>query len=155
MKECGKCNESKSLDEFAWRSIAKGTKNWACKECQAKMRKENYEKNKERELARAKTRRQSIVDKIWKWKCDHRCVDCKFDNPKALQFDHLPEFEKSFDISKAPELGYSWNKILAEINKCEVVCANCHSIRTHDRAEWIRNLNFNAEPFIADIVFNG
>jgi hypothetical protein len=28
-------------------------------------------------------------------------------------------------------LGWSWDKIMAEVLKCDVVCANCHRIRTH------------------------
>lgn len=56
------------------------------------------------------------------------CKDCGLHTPpEALTFDHV-RGEKKFDI------GPSWNQgraaIEAEIAKCEVVCANCHNIRT-------------------------
>jgi len=49
-----------------------------------------------------------------------------------MQWDHLPEFEKLGEISgKLRNHGRA--KILAEIGKCELVCANCHAIRTYKR----------------------
>ena len=60
------------------------------------------------------------------------CADCHEhfeDCPEVLEFDHLPWFEKKFTI--AQKLGkFNWEAILAEIAKCEVVCANCHRRRT-------------------------
>jgi hypothetical protein len=50
-----------------------------------------------------------------------------------LQFDHLPQYEK-VDLVINIARRYSWDRALEEIKKCEVVCANCHSIRT-----WSRN----------------
>lgn len=57
------------------------------------------------------------------------CVDCGFKvHPDALQFDHLPQYEKSFNIG--PGRGKKKSTLLAEIAKCEVRCANCHAIKT-------------------------
>jgi hypothetical protein len=61
----------------------------------------------------------------------HNCVDCGESNPVVLEFDHLPEFNKSFDIGRAVgSSGRSWESIQKEILKCDVVCSNCHKIRT-------------------------
>ncbi len=58
------------------------------------------------------------------------CVDCSFRaHPDALHFDHLPQFEKKFHVGRQMG-GYGRELILAEINKCEVRCANCHAIKT-------------------------
>lgn len=59
-----------------------------------------------------------------------RCTDCKRKYPPyVMQFDHV-RGEKRFDIgSRANHLG----RLIEEIAKCDVVCANCHSIRTHTR----------------------
>ena len=59
------------------------------------------------------------------------CVDCKiWGPPEILTFDHV-RGEKKFGI------GSSWNQGIVvleeEIAKCEVVCANCHAIRTKKR----------------------
>jgi hypothetical protein len=51
-----------------------------------------------------------------------------------MQWDHLPGSMKIADVSG---MGlYSKEEILAEIAKCELVCTNCHTIRTGTRAGW-------------------
>jgi hypothetical protein len=68
---------------------------------------------------------------------DHPCQDWGEPDPLVLEFDHLSN--KSFDIGQA--LPYrSWESILAEIAKSEVVCANCHRRRTAQRRGSIRAL---------------
>lgn len=61
------------------------------------------------------------------------CTDCGNEYPPyVMQFDHVGT-GKEFNISQAAGRGYGRQKIQAEIDKCEVVCANCHAVRT-----WIR-----------------
>lgn len=65
-------------------------------------------------------------------KTTHGCADCGYnERPEALDFDHLPGMVKSFPIG--PSMTRSLESLLAEAAKCEVVCANCHRIRTADR----------------------
>jgi len=52
-----------------------------------------------------------------------------------MQWDHKPGFEKLGDIS-ADFWGRSRDDVLAEIAKCDLVCTNCHAIRTFSRAPW-------------------
>ena len=62
------------------------------------------------------------------------CADCGVQYPYcAMQFDHV-RGTKDFDVSRGPARGFSIKRIQAEIEKCDVVCANCHAIRTHERA---------------------
>jgi hypothetical protein len=73
-------------------------------------------------------------NKISKIKLDSGCVDCGYNkHPAALEFDHLPGHTKSFGLG----IGYmrSWESVLLEIAKCEIVCANCHRVRTESRRE--------------------
>jgi len=49
-----------------------------------------------------------------------------------MQWDHLPGFEKIGDISGS-WVGRTEEEILGEIAKCELVCTNCHTIRTFRR----------------------
>ena len=61
------------------------------------------------------------------------CVDCGFDgHPAALDFDHLPGSEKLFNIGQ--QKFRSQKQLKEEIAKCELVCANCHRIRTVTRS---------------------
>ncbi len=65
----------------------------------------------------------------------HPCCDCGETDPLVLEFDHLRD--KRFNIGSA--LPYrNWESILAEIEKCEVVCANCHRRRTGRRLGSVR-----------------
>lgn len=72
---------------------------------------------------------------VQQYKVDQGCADCGFDaHPMALQFDHRPGTEKLFNIGE--QVGnYRMETIWSEIAKCDVVCANCHVIRTEGR--WI------------------
>jgi hypothetical protein len=65
-------------------------------------------------------------------KLERGCVDCGYKkHAVALDFDHLPGFEKTAAVSNL--LSCTRERILAEIAKCEVVCANCHRVRTANR----------------------
>jgi hypothetical protein len=60
------------------------------------------------------------------------CADCGYrEHPAALDFDHLPGYTKLFGIGNNPDR--SWVSLEAEMAKCEVVCANCHRVRTFNR----------------------
>lgn len=80
-----------------------------------------------------KSRQQKRRQIVASLKTDRGCVDCGYNaHPEALEFDHLPEFHKSFDISQGLRTR-GLDAILAEIEKCEVVCGNCHAVRTANR----------------------
>lgn len=65
-------------------------------------------------------------------KLERGCMDCGFNaHPAALEFDHVSG-EKSFDVAEAM-VRRGLARIMEEIEKCEVVCANCHAIRTAER----------------------
>lgn len=58
------------------------------------------------------------------------CMDChqRFP-PECMDFDHRDPAQKSFGImGRVP--GLPLQKLLDEAAKCDVVCANCHRIRT-------------------------
>lgn len=58
------------------------------------------------------------------------CVDCGYNaRAIALDFDHLPEFEKTQIVAHCKTI----RRAVEEIEKCEVVCAVCHRIRGEDR----------------------
>ena len=59
------------------------------------------------------------------------CADCGITNHIVLDFDHLRD--KKHNISQMIHNDFSWKAIKKEIEKCEVVCSNCHRIRTHER----------------------
>jgi hypothetical protein len=88
----------------------------------------DQEVKKAREYARAAEKRKVLNA----YKIEKGCTDCGYNkDARALEFDHLPGTEKQRTVASL--LYASWEVIWAEVAKCEVVCANCHAIRTMDR----------------------
>jgi hypothetical protein len=75
--------------------------------------------------------KQQFKQKLAEIKEASGCVDCGITNHIMLDFDHLRD--KKYNISRMIHDGFSWKAIKKEIEKCEVVCANCHRVRTHNR----------------------
>jgi hypothetical protein len=92
-----------------------------------------YEKNKQITYSRAKDSRQKRKEVIRQIKESSPCVDCNVLYPYyVMHFDHLDSEIKIDQVSKI--LHYSSMQIvLDEIEKCELVCANCHATRTWKR----------------------
>jgi hypothetical protein len=67
------------------------------------------------------------------------CADCGTEYPYyVMDFDHRPDEEKLVNLSNVRQRANSWNteKLMREIAKCDVVCANCHRERTHQREQY-------------------
>jgi len=55
-----------------------------------------------------------------------KCQFCSYNKTlEALDFHHIDESTKSFGLSK-DGLTRSWKKVMQELDKCILVCANCH-----------------------------
>jgi len=90
-----------------------------------------YRRNKALVQNKAKQRQIVKREALAALKLKHGCTDCGYNkHPSALDFDHLTN--KSFVISKACS-SLPLSKLMIEVEKCEVVCANCHRIRTASR----------------------
>jgi predicted transcriptional regulator len=62
----------------------------------------------------------------------HSCVDCGITDVRVLEFDHV-RGTKIDCVSVGVKDSWSVEKLIEEINKCEVRCANCHKIMTDTR----------------------
>lgn len=100
---------------------------------------EHYLANKELYIARAEVSKRKLrlerMKLLLAYFEDNPCTDCGETDPVVLEFDHLRD--KLFDIGTA-FAGRRWADVLAEIGKCEVVCANCHRRRTVARIGGLR-----------------
>lgn len=94
-----------------------------------------YLRNKDAHLAKKNVRRSAKRDFITQYKIDNPfCTDCGIEYPFfVLEYDHLPQFKKSFSLSDAAHDDRKIEDILAEMDKCEIVCSNCHRYRTEMR----------------------
>lgn len=81
-------------------------------------------------------------------KMERGCLDCGYKlHPTALQFDHVRGV-KIKEVSKFTDAV----KMRAEIEKCEIRCANCHMIKTMERRMMKRALTPEQERDIQEIV---
>jgi hypothetical protein len=108
-----------------------------CRPCKRAYDKQWYAKqskaSKRRKQDLQNIRRETTRDWVRDYRKNKGCKDCGTDDFRVLEFDHLPEHEKEFNVADGVAIGYGKEKILKEMEKCEVVCANCHRIRTHQR----------------------
>jgi hypothetical protein len=71
---------------------------------------------------------------------DKSCSRCGINDIRVLEFDHVDPSTKSFSIARAMHDIVSWDKLIAEIQKCQILCANCHKIKTAEEQSWFKNV---------------
>src|SRR3989344_7382256 len=75
-----------------------------------------------------KTQVKNRKKSLWKWISDHKkslkCSVCSENHPATLDFHHMGN--KEFTIKYMVSNGYSPNRIKKEMDKCTVLCSNCH-----------------------------
>lgn len=76
-----------------------------------------------------KIRVQKCRDVVREHLREHSCQDCGIDNWLVLEFDHRNPDEKTENISRLMSHGRT-AKLLSEMKKCDVVCSNCHTLRS-------------------------
>lgn len=97
-------------------TVVKYVKNKFIERTQEEKNKDNYE--------RVKSYRQRMKEKLVNYK-GGKCQLCGYDKCiTSLEFHHLNPNEKDFGISTYSNL--KWETIISEVNKCIMVCANCH-----------------------------
>ena len=90
-----------------------------------------YEANKEKVLATSKASR-AVGKARWDiFKRTLKCTKCGFDHPAALDFHHTNPAEKENLVSKMVSNG-SYAAAMEEVQKCIVLCANCHRIHHYE-----------------------
>lgn len=75
--------------------------------------------------------RRDLLNKI---KTERGCTMCGYNtHSAALDFNHI-RGDKAFSVSQDPKV--AMHKLLAEIDKCEILCANCHRVHTYENKHW-------------------
>ena len=142
LKRCWSCGETKPLDAYPRNRARPDGRGSTCRPCHRDLCRSWYRANRDEARERAHDgrirRRSEGFDRIRAYLVQHPCVDCGESDPDVLGFDHRRLEDKSFNISTLLSAGYSWDKVLAEIRKCDVRCANCHQRRTAQQFEWPR-----------------
>jgi hypothetical protein len=147
MNECTKCKLLKPRSEFFVRDAKVGRLHTQCKICYKVHRVAHYASHYKRYKAlyidRAKKRNRRLrldyQTRMLEYLSDKACLLCDENDIRVLEFDHLVLQEKKFTISQAVRLGYPWDKVIKEIQKCRILCANCHKKRTAAQFNWYKS----------------
>lgn len=103
-----------------------------CAACRAEYQTAWHQTHGVDRLAAARARKLAAIAYVDQIKTSSSCTDCRESFPaNAMDFDHLRD--KRRDVSSLVRSGASIETINIEIAKCELVCANCHRVRTHIR----------------------
>lgn len=135
LRRCGRCQIEKPESDYTTHPNGRGPgrskTDCYCRPCRAEYGREHYVKHKSRYVENAMKRTQKILRQNMRLLVDylleHPCVDCGEPDPLVLEFDHLRD--KRFEIARGVR-DKNWAELVSEIEKCEVVCANCHRRRT-------------------------
>ena len=115
MRKCPRCKKDfpDTTEYFYVKSKATGTKQSYCKKC-----------NHKNTLDRQRKFKAKVVEYM-----GGKCKKCGYNKCNAaLQFHHLDPTQKDFQISKLRHTSWDKNekRIKAELDKCVMLCANCH-----------------------------
>lgn len=129
MKKCNQCGDQKPFSEF--NKKGNGYQH-NCRKCQREWYKNYYTNSPtEKERLFAKNKELKIFNrKMVQELKEIPCMDCGVSYPYyVMDFDHRDPNTKNREV--ALMLTWSTATLLQEIEKCDIVCANCHRIRTH------------------------
>lgn len=130
-KTCSKCQSAKPVTEFNFRRRSEGTRHSYCRDCGKKLTHSHYKRNKRSYLDR-NTQTYERHRELVRQAKSRPCADCKVQYPYyVMDFDHRDGAAKKFALNSVQRK--TKQAILREMEKCDVVCSNCHRERTHRR----------------------
>lgn len=125
IKTCSRCKKELPIENFSRNKTKKDGFQSQCKACSSYFSKTNYVKNKEHILSRNNKTRLGKIKIYQEYKSKLKCSKCGEDDSACLDFHHIDPSTKLFSIGHEG-MGYGIKKIFEEIDKCIVLCANCH-----------------------------
>jgi thymidine kinase len=131
VKRCFRCGLSKASDQFNRSSKNRDGLQAYCRDCHKDHYRANYARHL-RNVRRTSKARISRLRRITFEAMAAGCVDCGNRDIRVLEFDHV-RGEKVATIGQMIRIGASAAALVAEIQKCEVRCSNCHAIATYAR----------------------
>lgn len=136
---CSACGTWKVAVDFSFSDKARGLLNSYCRTCHAAYRHAHYLANKpdyvRRAIAQVNAHRVENRQEILRYLGSHPCVDCGNDNVIVLEFDHRDPGSKLGNVGTMT-MSKRWQRVRAEIDKCDVRCVNCHRRKTARDLKW-------------------
>ena len=127
---CPNCGEDKTHDVgVRLRDSGRYSYYSYCRPCQLSRQRRHHRENPGYRRELNKRYRGKVRQRIWDIKVGGECVRCGYgEHPAALDFHHRDPSQKEFSIADINRAGLSAENIQAEIDKCDLICANCHRI---------------------------
>jgi hypothetical protein len=126
---CGRCSQQVPLSDF---HLSGGRRQSWCKRCRADYMRDRGDLHRSQSRAARERRRARAREFVLGVLESGRCEDCGNADPLILEFDHLRD--KRADVAVLVHEGYALRHVRAEVEKCQLVCVNCHRRRTARRA---------------------
>lgn len=127
MRTCSDCGLEKDISDFNKKRNSYQT---YCKSCQHIRHKNWYEKNKKSVLVRTKRNNKARISVNLPLVKDYAesegCCVCGETDYVVLDFHHLDPKKKEYTVSLLVLNAFPLRTIIAEINKCAILCSNCH-----------------------------
>lgn len=143
-KRCSTCGLVQSSREFNRRRAAPDGLQPRCRTCSRAWYLEHREVHIANVARRNAAHRALLAEKLAEYFASNPCVDCGETDVRCLQFDHRDRGNMVADISRLVTTHSSWQRVLREIEKCDVRCANCHCRRTAQQVNSWRHRWFMA-----------
>lgn len=133
LKRCNKCGASKELKAFHKNKQCKHGRTGTCRVCIDDYRANWYQENKKKKQQqlnqRLRQRKRDVVEHF-----GNRCNDCGQSFPPFVyEFHHLDPTQK--DVNPSAAMRRSEKNMWKELDKCIMVCSNCHKIRHWGESE--------------------
>jgi hypothetical protein len=107
---------------------------------QAGYSKSYYEKNKKEVIAKINAKKKLHKEWFAEFKATKSCADCGESRTATLDFHHTDPKSTDRKVHKLVSDGHTKLRIQKEIDKCIVLCSNCHRIHHHEERENKRKL---------------
>lgn len=126
IKKCSRCKQLKPYSLFCKNKCKKDGFSTYCRECNKSYHQNHYDKHRSEYVLKHKNRRLLIREWFIELKSKLKCSVCAENHPATLDFHHIDNTLKFKGLCEMVAETYSKEVILKEIEKCVVLCANCH-----------------------------
>ena len=125
-KKCNKCSTVKDLSEFSNNKTRKDGHQCQCKICMAANNRRHYKRTKSTYMANKSKRMSETKQWFREYKQTLKCEKCNEDRWYILDFHHNDPETKELEVCNCVRNGWKIERITKEIEKCSVLCSNCH-----------------------------
>lgn len=150
-KVCKTCKEEKEDSDY--RTTFTGHVKLHCRACEKKYNRNKYLKDREKRISRQLVtnakRKADYQEYMTSYYLDNPCADCGTTDFRVFENDHV-HGAKRWDI--AAMVTCSRESLISELAKTEVVCANCHRIRTMTRGDHWRIAAYEDHVSVSQLV---